>query len=335
MRKTFCLSLFSSLALTGIVFAQTGPTLKTHSNVGIFISDQNGALLQTTKAGTPIKDPLNQQVNTRTGVTASSQISLRVTNGFSVVTVSDRGAVDSKNPKARAAFGTTASLQTGGLRQGPTSVLLTIPLLQGSRGTLRVRYSGKLLGTASARARVDIGNDASYEFSQIAGKEVQKDFPVQAGPKGILVRIETNASGHVNGVGAASYEAGLVVIFIPKPGCTFTSYGKSCGPVLKGETISTPGGPIVFLNLSKAAKSSPVGLLLGIQKANLRIPGTACLVLTQPVVFFPFHTNQQGTAKMVVGGGPNEPFRFLAQVLVLDRRTLQFTSSNGLEAVCR
>jgi hypothetical protein len=100
-------------------------------------------------------------------------------------------------------------------------------------------------------------------------------------------------------------------------------------------TKSTPGGPIVFLDLSNAAKSSPVGLLLGIRKTNLRIPGTNCLVLNHPILFFAFHTNQQGTARMVLGGGPIEPFHFLAQALVLDRRTLQFTSTNGLEAVCR
>ncbi|GEM_PF-3183683 len=333
MRKLLLLAALPLISPS--LLAQTGPTLKTNSNVGIFVADQNETLVRAKKAGFNIEQPLNLQVNTRTGVTASSQISLRDTNGFLVVTVAARGAVDSQNPKARASFGSTTSLIAQGLHQGPTSVLLNIPLPKGSQGLLRVRYSGTLVGGARAMARVDIGNDRSFEFSQAAGKQVQKDFPVKAGARGIQVLMETNESGQVQGKGKASYETGLVVIFIPRPGCNFISYGKSCGAVLSGETKPTPGGPIVFLNLSKAPKSSPLGLILGIQKRSLKIPGSSCMVLTKPVIFLPFFTNQQGSAKMVLGGGPVKPFTFLAQALVLDRGTFQFSTSNGLEAICR
>ncbi|MFQ5506907.1 MAG: hypothetical protein ACE5F1_19215, partial [Planctomycetota bacterium] len=183
---------------------------------------------------------------------------------------------------------------------------------------------------------VDIANDNRIEFQQKAGAQVEKDFPATAGAGGFVVRIESDAGATAVGNNAtAGYEAGLSVIFIPSPGCSFTPYGTSCGPVLAGRTVSTPGGPIVILELSKAPPGSLVGAIIGTKARNTRIPGTNCFLLAELVLWFGFSTNQSGNATQVLGAGPPEPFRFYAQNLILDRATLAISSSNGLLGDCK
>ncbi len=327
-------ALLSSAVLSSAALSQ-GAVLRTHSNVGIFTGDAKSLLLRSTKANTVVKDPLNQQVNTVTGVSASSQISLRSTNGFHVVTVADRGAADVQNPAGAATFGTTSSSDPKNIKQGPTSVLLSVSAPVGAKSKIRIRYSGKLAGKAFAKGFVDIGNDNKVEFQQSAGSLVEKEFIAVAGPSGLQIRIGTDAGASFRGKQLASYESGLIVIVMPQPSCTYTSYGTSCGAKLSGSSISTPGGALIIHDVSAAPPASPGGVFLGAKKTALKIPGTACSLYTQPILFMPFFVSGTGKAHIVLGAGPVEPFTFYSQVIVLGRTSFKLSASNGLEAVCK
>ncbi len=326
--------LSTAVLFAGLLPAQT-PYLQADSSLGVFAKDPKNLAHQSTKTGTKILSALNLQQNTVTGVRASSQFQIRDTDGFVVVTIADRGAATSQNPTAFTEAGTTATPKGTNPVQGANVVLLVLPVKAGSRGRVRVRYSGVLTGNGFGNALVDIGNDGRVEFRAKAGAEVQKDFRAVAGPKGVTIKISSSSGASLKGKGTSSYENGLVVMWIPEPSCSYTNYGKSCGPLLSGSAKATPGGAIVFLKLTKAPKASPVGLFLGARAVNRSIPGTACFLLVDPVIFFPFFTNSLGEATMVPGATPFTPISFYAQTIILDRVTLKVSSSQGLLGDCR
>jgi len=180
-----------------------------------------------------------------------------------------------------------------------------------------------LSGTGFGKALVDIGNDGKVEFQANAGKEIQKDFQAVAGPKGMTIKISSDSGASLQGKGTSSYENGLVVMWIPEPSCTYTSYGQGCGPILTGSAKATPGGAIIFLKLTKAPKASPLGLFLGDRAISRKIPGTSCTFLVNPVVFLPYFTNSLGEATMVPGATPFTPISFYAQAIILERTTFK------------
>ncbi len=314
--------------------AQT-PLLETLGPAGIYAKDPSMVVHQSVAKGTKIDPSLNLQGNTLTGVRASTQVQMRTTDGFVVVTIADRGAATSQNTKAVTEAGTTPTPKGSPPVRGANQFLLTLPLQQGAHGRVRVRYSGLLKGGATARAVVDIGNDGRIEFQANAGNQIVRDYRVLVGAGGLKIRIASDSGAKLTGAGLASYEVGLVVIWIPEPACTFKSYGANCGPTLAGSSIPTPGGPIVKLSLSNAPKASPVGVLIGARPRNVRIPGSTCYLLVDYVIFLPFFTTSNGTSLQVLGSPPSTPVSFYAQDLILDRVTLKLVASQGLFGDCR
>lgn len=310
------------------------PELRAHTNVGTFAGDGQSTVLQSAKAGTVIKDRLELSASISRTLNAISQIQITTGGNVVAVTMIDVGVATSSSPQGRAAVGTTQSTDPKHVVQGPHSFLLRIPATQGACGKVFVRYSGLADGNGRGIASIDVGNDGKVEFHQRAGKEVNREFASTAGAHGVEILITSDGAASVEGVGKSSYRTSLVLRYMPLPGCTFRSYGGTCGAVLTARTIPTPGGPILFLELKNAPKSSPVGLVFGTRAVREKLPGTDCLLLANIVAWEPFHTNEQGEIRQVFGG-PATAFFFYAQDLILDRSTSRILASNGLRGDCR
>jgi hypothetical protein len=326
------------LLLCGTTSAQTttSAVLQTMTPAGVHVLDENGSQLHSVKAGTKIAPDLSLQASTPGGVSASSRAQVFGSGGLVIMTVTDRGSASVSTAKGKARFGNTASTDPKSVTPGPYAMRLDIPLPRGAAGKLRVRYSGKMSGNVQGVVTVDIGANGQIDFREkAAATVVEKNFTVRAGVSGLSVIIRTDSQGSIQGKGSASYDTNLVITYFPQSGCTFTPYGKTCGPLLAGSSIPTPGGPIVMLNLKNAPKSGPVWLALGFKTANISIPGITCPLIVDPLAVTVWNANQKGELKMVLGAGPTTPFEFRAQVFAQDRGTSKVSGSNGLRGACR
>ncbi len=83
----------------------------------------------------------------------------------------------------------------------------------------------------------------------------------------------------------------------PVPHCASRSYGSSCGPVLGGRITKSGSQNVLDLQFSNGGRLAAGLLVIGNREIGVPLPGTSCLLLTNPLIPVPFRTDGQGTAR--------------------------------------
>jgi hypothetical protein len=231
--------------------------------------------------------------------------------------------------------GTTSSASAATLQQGVHELRLVIRGTPGLRGKVEAWASGVARTGSSVTMALDVGDDASLDFSvAIAGGEGfdRRQWDRNLDASGSLrVRIVTDARCALAS-GDTLYKTGISVRFTPGAFCEIGSYGSACGGWLVGFDDLVGSGRRVSLQLNGAAPGASAVLVLGLRQVLLPLPGTTCLLLAEPLVLLPFTTDAYGGAQQALVA-PLGPLVADAQHVVLAGG--QLTSSNGVAIVCR
>lgn len=113
-------------------------------------------------------------------------------------------------------------------------------------------------------------------------------------------------------------------------GVPLQSFGPSCGARLLGSAGAENGATKLELRVDRAFPSAPVALLFGSRERRATIPGSRCVLLTDPAVHVPLVTNAAGEARfstLLVNPGTG----LYAQALPIDIANRRFVASNGAQ----
>ena len=91
------------------------------------------------------------------------------------------------------------------------------------------------------------------------------------------------------------------------------------------------------MQLTKAAPNSFGKLIIGLNRLNLRFPGTTCYLNTDIFLLLPFTTNSLGEATHTLPIPPNLKLTFNLQNVLFQKQANGFviTSTNGLRVDCK
>jgi len=213
------------------------------------------------------------------------------------VGVSTRAVVD-QSPLLEAPSGVHFHLQVyvGNLFGGQTGIASLITLLSiqntaPSTALLEITTVDLHTGYGSGAARVDIGNDGSYEVSTAVNRF---QVPVTLGPNPVLVRVET--SGQF--AGGYGFGGGTVDLRVVPGSITVTQVGSTCSPVttlIRENPL--PGVDLQIGGMSSYGLSHSL-LVVGTQAlpVPLPLPGGACSLVPDPLIVWwvPQHPTPAG-----------------------------------------
>lgn len=253
--------------------------------------------------------------------------------------VSEQGFANGGSGRPPITAGSTSSTSSSNVRQEPHAVLLTIRATAGTRGRLESWVSGLALAGSSVVHELDVGNDRTIDLRVVAtpaGTFASREWIVTIPRDGRLpIAMITDVKAAVASTHTL-WKTGFSVKFTPGPFCVFTDYGSSCGPRLTGQERIVGARREVTLAVTHAAALAPGVLAVGTQRLSLRIPGTSCFVLTNPLLVLPFGTDAHGNG--AVTAGIPASFHFAANlqafVLATSQGVIRITSSQGLEVDC-
>ncbi|MFQ5505330.1 MAG: hypothetical protein ACE5F1_11105 [Planctomycetota bacterium] len=225
---------------------------------------------------------------------------------------------------------------------GPHETLLRLASPAPIAARVIVTASSAASGVAASSAHaqsVDVGNNAQFEFGNSLGRTARSEFLATIDSQGLSIRTRTSgfALGYASQFQPARVQATLTIQVVPDAGCTLAFYGRSCGaqgPFLFGHTEFPDR--LVF-RLVQGAPNSPLWIIAGTQRTQVPIPGTSCLLQTDPVVAIPGLTSKNGEHVFKVTIPMQARQRFNVQEIVLRpvARRLIISSTNGLEVLCR
>jgi hypothetical protein len=222
--------------------------------------------------------------------------------------------------------------------RGPHGVSITFAAAANSTGTVDLIWRGFATTGASTTVDVDVNGDNVPDFHGAAGTPAQQQFPVTAGPNGVVIAVTSQGAADVTGMGHASYEGSLVVVFhgtVTPPTITFTAFGPSCTGTLSGQTVTTPRGPGIELDVA-GGPANGFGVLLAAGApltTPMPIPNSQCTLLIarhMPVGFLRLDATGAGSDRTRL---PNRlPLDVYFQVVTVDHSstTPAIGSTNGL-----
>jgi hypothetical protein len=233
--------------------------------------------------------------------------------------------------------GTTSSPSLATLQQGPHELRLRILGAPGTRGKIEVWATGAVEPGARASLAADLHDDTSIDFrvdiTTRVGSFDRRQWSVALDQAGELrVRIITEASAAI-ATGHTVYKTGISVRFTPGSFCDLSSYGSWCGPYLTGSDAMSGQTREFTLQLGGATPGAAGLLLLGTQRLSLPLPGTVCLLQTDPLVVIPFAVDGNGFATTKLGAPLGLPLAVNLQD-VLITQALSVTSTNGVALRC-
>ncbi|MBI5853309.1 MAG: hypothetical protein HZB39_20055 [Planctomycetes bacterium] len=219
---------------------------------------------------------------------------------------------------------------------GPHWIRFVLRSSSPSGGRLRVSFTtDQLFGTTSGSASVDIGADGSDEFSAQPGQFLAQDYFVAIDSIGTPILIRTSA--FARSAPTSRIRTTLSLRFEPATACTATSYGPGCGPSLSfGERFVGATKDVTF----RITGAPPLALgveAIGLVRANLPIPGTNCVLLTQPVVTLPLGIDSNGNGEITHPVPYDLPFTLDIQDVAVQSAggSIVLITSDALEVVCR
>ncbi len=199
----------------------------------------------------------------------------------------------------------TMSSASGRSNEGPHDLRMIIRGTAGMRGKIELWAMGFVGGAARTSITIDIGDDGIPDFAHASSTTLlfeRRQWDANLGPTGrldVLIRTEGRAVAAQSQ--RATYFSGITVRFTPGMFCDIARYGSTCGPSLTGyDTIDARGAMDLVFDLQTAPASSPGVLVIGSRASSVPIPGTGCLLLTDPAVMLPFTTDALGEVSVVV-----------------------------------
>ncbi len=227
--------------------------------------------------------------------------------------------------------------QPAGASTGPHSTRFTLRSSNQSGGRLRVSFTTDRIGGSTAgSSSVDIGANGSVEFTAQRGQNFAQDFFVAIDSIGLPILTTTGVGAGAIGA-SATIGTTLVLRFEPATACATTRYGPGCGPTLslserfvgatKDVTFRITGAPPLALGVEA----------IGLVRANLPIPGTNCVLLTQPVVTLSFGIDFNGSGEITHSVPYDLPFTLDVQDVAVQSGggSIVLITSDALEVVCR
>lgn len=185
---------------------------------------------------------------------------------------------------------------------GPHSLRFSIRTLAGTRGKIELWAMGFASVGGNTAISIDLGDDGLADFGYVATRSVvleRRQWDVRIPPSGSLdVSIYTQGRAKAPVGGQATYFSGITVRFTPGSFCDIARHGAMCAGNLLGSDSASSGGHVVLLELEDAPATVPGVLVIGAQAVTIPIPGSSCLLYTNPVVAIPFITDSRGEASL-------------------------------------
>lgn len=184
--------------------------------------------------------------------------------------------------------------------EGPHGLRFTVRALAGTRGKIGLWAMGFVSADADTAISIDIGDDGVVDLGYVATRSVvleRRQWDVRIPPSGSLdVIIRTQGRATAPTGGQATYFSGLTVRFTPGSFCDIARHGEMCAGNLLGSDSASSGAHMVLLELEDAPATVPGVLVIGVQAVTIPIPGSSCLLYTNPVVAIPLITDSRGDA---------------------------------------
>ena len=207
-------------------------------------------------------------------------------------------------------------------------------------GTVRVTYATERNrgdGIRGATIGVDVGGDGSVEFTADTGAHLSVSYPVPVPAGGLDVvtttRLYTQGSSHA-GSDPCEYRGRLTVEFLPAPDTTFVAFGAGHGLDAQGGYAFR--GPVRDVLFDSTGPANAIGVeLFGLRRIDLPIPGTACRLLTDPLVNLPIRYGAAGSVRIVHSVPWDLTFFFDVQLFALDPGSSDLLCSGGVEVATR
>ena len=217
--------------------------------------------------------------------------------------------------------------------EGPHGLRFTIRALAGTRGKIELWAMGFVSVGADTAISIDVGDDGVADFGYVATRSVlleRRQWDVRIPPSGsldVIIRTQGHATAPTGA--QATYFSGLTVRFTPGSFCDISRHGAMCAGNLLGSDSASSGGHVVLLELEDAPATVPGVLVIGVQAVTIPIPGSSCLLYTNPVVAIPLITDSRGDASqrlpLPIGVG-----RFDVRCQCVTATVARVTSSNSV-----
>lgn len=159
------------------------------------------------------------------------------------------------------------------------------------------------------------------------------EVPVLLTQSPLDLRVRSSGVAASSHIASAGYE-GLIQIYVAplRRSCTISPYGVGCagsGIFSASETllgnVQLAAGPLF------TPPNTPGLLLLGSKRISVPIPGTQCLLLTDPLIVIPFRTDASGSFRLVLSR--SGPVTFNVQSALL--RTTGIASFLAMNVSCQ
>lgn len=268
--------------------------LRTRTQYGLFVIDPGGSDFKTMAPNTLLPQ-------------GSSSIDALVSNGgittlFGVQTHGNVTSCDVSEQGAGSGAvlgGSTPSPTLTNVQQGPHELTYRILGSAGLRGKIEVWASGVAFDSSIVRLAAAVADPNTIDFNLVTHSGIQvfdrRQWDVRLDPSGRReVRILTDALLKPDTSGRALYKTGISVVFTPGAFCDIEGYGADCGAHLTASDNVTGNTRTVVAALSDAPPNAPALLVVGTQRLAVQLPGTSCLLRTDPLAAVPFTIDATG-----------------------------------------
>jgi hypothetical protein len=328
----------STLALSGAANAQTTVkgALSTSGNYGNYAKQGRVTSFKTVAANTLIVP--GKQLSIHAG-TASGGVDTIVgwnlrKGGIITCDVSEQGAVAVGPTQRTFVGGSTASTHASRIVPGPHSLLLSILGRAGTTGLMEFWAGGVVARGVAVKYVFDVGNDGRVDFAWSPSDHRSKLMKVVIPRTNRLVVKITSSVVVAQGTGGSlRYKTGASVRFTPGPHCAARVYGDSCGPRLAG-VFSRPSVTVTkfALHYTNATPNARGLLVFGTKFVRIPIPGSKCVLLTDPRIVVPFKSNSLGRMSWLFSFKTGTQADVKIQAADLGGRRIRL--SNGLQTLC-
>lgn len=342
---------FATLFITSIVQAQSAATtLTTVLDVGVVANDGTAAV-DSIKANTAIAGKRTiwakrQKASAKTTVALETDLGREesVTTSHRV-TIREDGWAHGKDVEDAFHAHTTDDLRVRGA--GPHTFVWVAAARSGAKGRVVIRWHGKSSGTSRVGASVDLDGDRRPDWTGgVTRRMTSRAFRVVAGARGFVFGIQTYGSAAIRGKARSAYQGFLTVSFTPDGStqpprfeCEVESFGRPCGPEMKGEAKVDRDRHYLELVTTKIPLNA-IGIHVlspRLLRSPITLPGSACLLLVEPAHWSFLQQGRGGTALLRI---PYRPMDGLVghnqQVwLTIAPRGLLSSSTNGIKLSCR
>lgn len=267
--------------LSTLVTAQQ-PSLVCHSDVGVF----------STNGNTTVKFlPKSTKITRSTTIEAYSAGIIQWARVTMTPTFSGRTSTFTIGELAYTnAYGAAGTATQS--KDQPHSWLLRVPANAAGNVLLVTmgRVDSRPVSGMPLLAQLDIGNDNNLEIDQDLSKfSVRQTFNL--GTRAVDIRIVTRALLQNRNT---SYNFQIGLTLNPDPPLKISNYGPMCGMRLRMTSAISGSGHSISCVVEGGFVTRGAVLMLGLQPISVRVIGTPCNLLVNPIVFVP-KADQGGT----------------------------------------